>query len=147
MKKSKSTALMMSPREQSQLFRTPLFPKSRSYNMKKDPFQGLERNGSAKLVPVSPPGLRLPSLQGSCTPRLPIKAFSVRNLLADTPRHADLFKFNRLKIEKKQCLTVPKTPYFKMRRKDPLINEKEYHSARKRYSETNFDDASFGNNN
>ena len=143
MKKSKSTALM-NPRDQSQLFRSPLFSNSRLYNIKKDPFQNLERNGSAKLLPASPSGLRLPSLQGTSTPRIPIKVISVKNLIADTPKYEDLFKFNRLNLQK-HCLTVPKTPHFKLRRRDPLINSKEYRSARKRHSETNLDDLSFGN--
>ena len=149
MYKSKSVASKNNLKDDSDFFLSIIRPSIRNKKQIKDPFSTLNRNSSAKLLPVSPSCLRLPCLQGKLTPQSPHKvtSSSCKDLKIITPRCRDLFKINRLKVQKKINLTVPKTPYFKLRRRDPLITSKEYHFSRNRNSDINFEEISFGNNN
>ena len=145
MYKSKSTSEINTNIEPS--FRFSIFRAStKDKKPVKDPFSTLNRNNSAKLLPVSPSYLGLPSLQGKISPKLPTIQPNHKSIISKTPRCEEIFKINRLKIQKKISLTVPKTPYFKLRRKDPLITSKEYQSARNRNSEVILQEMSFGNN-
>jgi hypothetical protein len=138
MYKSKSVSFI-TPKAQPGVRASNLGLNPRQPTSRQDPFFGLKINGSGKLLPVSPCGLRLPSLKTEAH----CKKASVdyKFILCQTPRCEIMFKPNRVKIIQKE--TVPKTPYFKFRRKDPALMPKEAQSVRNRNSEINLQDLSF----
>ncbi|OMJ82233.1 hypothetical protein SteCoe_17138 [Stentor coeruleus] len=134
-------------RSKSELLISSLSPSLKSHNPYNDPFLLLQRNASTKLLPVSPCGLKLPSLHNRSSPANTAKSFTTRTNAPCVLKFEALFQFNRLKVVDKKEAQQPKTPYFKLRRNAPSLNTKEFLSARNRMSEVNVVDVSFGNHN
>ena len=138
----KSRLLFMSPRSKSETEFKFDSPGPLSKKIKNDPFLTLHRSGSHKLMPVSPSGSRLPSLNSR--PAIIDPNDRTKKVKASNLPHFDLiFKPNRLKVAPKD-LTKPKTPYFRIRRRDQTGGIKEPQTTRNKMNEIN-EDVSFGN--
>lgn len=140
MKSSRKISII--PRSKSETvfgFDSPL-----SKKLPKDPFSMLGGNKLSKLMPVSPSGSRLPSLQNrpQSIHAQPLRKSSDSN--ARLPQFELLFRPNRLKVAPKD-LSKPKTPYFRIRRRDQVNLMKEIQTARTKKSEFKFEEISFGN--
>ena len=142
MNKSKSLE-QIKPKHLSEIFMNPLMQSMRLKKSNKDPFFQLNRNVSAKLLPASPSGLRLPSLRSKLTPTALNQEKPLNKMICKTSKNDSLFTFSRLKLFSTES-NAPKTPYFKIRRKNQLISAKEFLSARNRKSEIKFEEISFG---
>ena len=93
-------------------------------------------------MPVSPSGSRLPSLNsksGNVESNSRFKQVKSSNL----PNFNLVFKANRLKVAPKD-LKKPKTPYFRIRRREQVGGIKEPQTTRNKMNEIN-EDLSFGN--
>ena len=113
-----------------------------SKQVKNDPFLTLHRAGSQKLMPVSPSGSRLPSLNRQ-SGIIELKTRSKKVKPSNLPQFNIVFKPNRLKIAP-QDMQKPKTPYFRIRRREQVVGIKEPQTARNKTNGIN-EDLSFGN--
>lgn len=120
------------------------FDSPMSKKLSKDPFSVLGGNKLSKLMPVSPSGSRLPSLQNrpGTIHTQPLRKSNDTN--ARLPQFDLLFRPNRLKVAPKDT-NKPKTPYFRIRRRDQVSSLKEIQTARTKKSEFKFEEISFGN--
>lgn len=137
MKSSKITKISI-PRSKSEIIFG--FDSPASKKITKDPFRVLGGNKLSKLMPVSPSGARLPSLQNRPGTN---RDFIVRDSGKKLPQFDLLFRPNRLKVAPKD-LNKPKTPYFRIRRREEASG-KEVKTARNKIVEFKFGEISFGN--
>ena len=128
----------MIPRSKSEIIFGSESPGSKK--IAKDPFKVLGGNRLSKLMPVSPSGSRLPSLQNRPGTNTDIR---VRESGKKLPSFDLLFRPNRLKVAPKD-LNKPKTPYFRIRRREE-VSGKEVKTARNKIAEFKYEDISFGN--